>query len=338
MTLKQIAESVGVSTATVSRVLNFDMSLAVSEGTRQSIIETAEAMNYEPQQRRRKSNVNYLGRIAILHFLKPEEELIDPYYVALRLGIESRCATLKLEPTKIYSTENFPEAALLRDVAGIILIGWHSEKEIKWILSHNPNTVLADFRPALDSIDSVDSDLVVATRKLLMALDQLNYQRIGFVGWTDRLSRHAAPGPEIRCLAYEQWMNERGKFESELYTMGNNTEESGYELTLKLLDLDNRPEVIVTANDNMAVGAYRAIYQRNLRIPQDIAVASFNDISSARFLNPPLTTVRLPAEKIGESAVDLLVERMSKRNLAKQVNIESKIVWRDSTKSPKIDF
>lgn len=338
VTLKQIADGVGVSVATVSRVLNFDLSLSVGEQTRQAIIETAEALRYQPpRQRKRKSRDGYLGQIALLHFLRPEEELIDPYYVALRLGIESRCAALKLEPTKLYVTDKFPEASILRGASGLIVIGWHSEEEIEWITSHNQNTVLADYKPLNDSISSVASDLVAATRKLLTALDGLGYERIGFVGWIDRLARRTAPGPEIRCLTYEQWMNERGRFEPNLYATGYNTEESGYELTLKILDQAKRPEVIVTANDNMAVGAYRAINERNLHIPNDIAVASFNDISAARFLNPPLTTVRLPAEKIGENAVDLLVERMSKRDVAKQVNLESKIIWRNSTRTPTKD-
>ena len=66
----------------------------------------------------------------------------------------------------------------------------------------------------------------------------------------------------------------------------------------------------------MAVGAYRAIAEAGLHIPDDIAVASFNDISVAQFLNPPLTTVRLPSEEIGETAVELLLERAAGRDLS----------------------
>lgn len=129
-------------------------------------------------------------------------------------------------------------------------------------------------------------------------------------------------------------MESRKRFDPALTALGTNTEQSGHDLTLKLLTTSPRPDVIVTANDNMAVGAYRAILESGLKIPSDIAIASFNDISAARFLHPPLTTVRLPAERIGENAIDLLVERLSGRKLAKQISLESKIVWRDSCRKP----
>ena len=109
---------------------------------------------------------------------------------------------------------------------------------------------------------------------------------------------------------------------------------SGYHLTRHLLALDDRPEAIVACNDNMAVGAYRAIAEAGLTIPDDIAIASFNDISVAQFLNPPLTTVRLPSEEIGEAAVELLVERASGRELAKHIMLASEIKWRGSTRLP----
>lgn len=128
-------------------------------------------------------------------------------------------------------------------------------------------------------------------------------------------------------------MRARGWFDPALVAIGQKTAEGGYELTLRMLENGARPEVLVTANDNMAVGAYRAIHKLGLRIPTDIEVASFNDISVARFMNPPLTTVRLPAEEIGESAVDMLLEQVNGRNVTKRVTLESKIIWRGSTKA-----
>ncbi|MCX7668971.1 MAG: substrate-binding domain-containing protein, partial [Anaerolineae bacterium] len=111
-----------------------------------------------------------------------------------------------------------------------------------------------------------------------------------------------------------------------------NTEESGYRLTLTMLSRPDRPDCLITGNDNMAVGAYRAIHELGLAIPTDIAVASFNDISVAQFLNPPLSTVRLPAEEIGETAVDLLMERIAGRSTAKRSILAARPVWRGSTR------
>ena len=101
-----------------------------------------------------------------------------------------------------------------------------------------------------------------------------------------------------------------------------------------LLSAKRRPDAIVTCNDNMAVGVYRAAHERGLSIPDDVAIASFNDISVAQFLNPPLTTIHLPAEEIGEAAVELLLERMSGRELAKRMTLATRIIWRGSTRAP----
>lgn len=84
----------------------------------------------------------------------------------------------------------------------------------------------------------------------------------------------------------------------------------------------------------MAIGAYRAIHEMGLRIPDDIAVASFNDISVAQFLNPPLTTVHLPAQEIGETAVELLLEQAGGRELRRRLTLATTVLWRESTRSP----
>lgn len=332
VTLKQIANAVGVSVATVSRVLSFDSTLSVSTKTRQAIVETAEAMNYAPPRQRKKAAALAKGKIALIHFLRPEQELADPYYVSMRLGIERRSAALRWDCVKFYQTEGFADPALLRDVAGLLVVGWHAPEEVSWLVSHNKNIVFADFSPGGDGLDSVESDLVAATDKLLSSLFTLGYRRIAFAGWTDRLPRVGLERPEKRCVAFVDWMTKAGLFDPSACLTGTNTEESGYDLALRLLSGADRPDALVTANDNMAVGAYRAIHKLGLRIPEDIAVASFNDISAARYLTPPLTTVRLPAEAIGENAVDLLVERLAGRALAKRVALESKIIWRGSTR------
>src|SRR5260221_14652611 len=104
VTIKEIAKAVGVSSATVSRVLNFDSTLSVTAQKRQAIIETAEALNYATPRARNRANQRSLHKVALVHFLRPEHELIDPYYVGLRLGIESPCQALKLETVKVYHT------------------------------------------------------------------------------------------------------------------------------------------------------------------------------------------------------------------------------------------
>jgi LacI family transcriptional regulator len=330
-TLKEIAKAVGVSSTTVSRVLNLDQTLSVAAKTRNAIIEAAEAMKYESPRARSRANQQGLSKVALVHSLRPEQELVDPYYVGLRLGIESRCQALKIETVKVYHTDSMPEASLLQGASGIIAIGRHDEDEIAWLKRHNRNLVFADFAPPTDEFDSVESDLTLATRKLLQALSEAGYERIAFVGWVDVYEGVPSKVPERRCRAYMQWAKEHGAFDERICLTGSKTEESGYTLTRKILSEKQRPDALITANDNMAIGAYRAIQEMGLSIPGDIAVASFNDISVAQFLSPPLTTVHLAAEEIGETAVELLLEQVGGRELRKRVTLATDVRWRGST-------
>jgi LacI family transcriptional regulator len=332
VTLREIAKAVGVSSATVSRVLNFDATLSVTAETRRNIIEKAEALNYETPRNRIRKLALKIPKIALVHFLSPDQELVDPYYVGLRLGVERRCQSHGIESTKLYHTDALPNATVLRNASGVIIVGPYDEGGLEWLSKNSRHLVFADFCPDSDEFDSVQNDLVLATLKLLNALVDMDYRRIAFVGWSE--SRGAGHYEEVRCRTFIDWQKERGKFEQRLCLTDRNTEECGYNLVHQIMKGTKRPDVIVTASDNMAVGAYRALHELELKIGEDIAVASFNDISVAQFLHPPLSTTRLPAEEIGEAAVELLLERMAGREIGKRITLASKIIWRSSTRKP----
>lgn len=336
VTLKSIAKTVGVSTTTVSRVLNFDSTLSITDSKRQAILETAEALNYATPRSRNRANQQGLSRIALVHFLSPDLELADPYYIGLRLGIERRCQDLRIETAKVYRTRSRPEASVLKAASGVIAIGSYAPAEIDWLETHSRHLVFADFLPEGGEYDGVGSDLAIATRKLLNSLWEMGYRRIGFVGWDEEGTRD--PHGEVRCRTYKAWLKEHGAFDPGLCLTGAsddyNTERMGHQLTVAMLEAGHRPDVLVTCNDSMAVGAYKALHEKDLRIPDDVAVASFNDISVAQFLTPALSTVRVPSEEIGEMAVELLLERASGRDLAKRISLESRVIWRASTRAP----
>ena len=333
VTLREIAKAVGVSSATVSRVLNFDSTLSVTAETRRAIIEKAEALNYEtPRNRNRKKDPG-LRQIALVHFLSPEQELADPYYVALRLGIERQCRRHGIESTKIYHEALNPNLKLVQNSSGVIVVGPCDEAGLAVLKSNSRHLVLADVDPVSDEFDSVQIDLATATLKLLDALGDIGYERIAFLGWAP--SREPGPFGEIRCRTYVDWCKARGMFDPQLCLTERNTEASGYNLARNLMKVAKRPDVIVTGSDNMAVGVYRALHEFDVRIGGDIGVASFNDISVAQFLRPALTTVRLPAEEIGETAVDLLMERAAGRQIGKRVTLACQPIWRGSTRKSR---
>lgn len=344
VTIKEIAKAVGVSPATVSRVLNYDPALSISPAKRQAIIETAEALNYETPRNRNRTNgqasTSLLTKLVIVHFLEPPDEIADPYYIGVRLGIENRCRDLRTEIVKVFHSDVPPEAALLESASGVIVIGKHSDNEIEWLRQHARHVVFADFDPRTDQIDSVFSDVGLAAEKILESLKSSGYNRIGFIGSHESLNGAVHRFGERRCAAYIEWQKRNGTFDPNLLALADCSSgqslrlDTGYRLARDLLSLARRPDVIVTSNDNMAIGTYRAIQEFGLAIPDDIAVISFNDIPVAQFLTPPLTTVRIHGEHIGETAVDLLIERLSGRTYGKQVRIATELIWRDSCRKP----
>lgn len=344
VTIKEIARAVGVSSATVSRVLNYDPALSISPAKRQAIIETAEALNYETPRNRNRAQgqaaPSLLTRLVIVHFLEPSDEIADPYYVGVRLGIETRCRDLKTEIVKVFHSDALPEEGLLESASGVIVIGKHSDNEIDWLMRHARHLVFADFDPKNDRIDSVFSDMGMATQKILDSLKSSGYRRIGFIGSHENLNGSVQHFAEKRCAAYIDWQKKNDSFDPDLLALADCSGgqslrlDTGYRLAQNLLALAERPDVIVTSNDNMAIGAYRALQEAGLSIPGDIAVISFNDIPVAQFLTPPLTTVRIHGEHIGETAVDLLLERLSGRAYGKQVRIATELIWRDSCRKP----
>jgi LacI family transcriptional regulator len=351
VTIREIAKAVGVSSATVSRVLNYDPTLSISAVKRQAIIETAEALNYATPRNRNRANGNgavhpaipasALSRLAIVHFLEPSDELADPYYIGVRLGIENRCRDLKTEIVKVFHSDTLPDPALLQGASGVIVIGKHSDNEIDWLNMHCRHLVFADFDVNSDSIDCVHSDMGRATRNILNNLDSMGYRRIAFIGSFEHLNGETQRFGERRCKAYIDWHKERDRFDPDLLALGETCDsgqnlrlETGYMLAKDILLRSNLPDIIITANDNMAIGAYRAISEAGLSIPDEIAIVSFNDIPVAQFLNPPLSTVKIHGEHIGETAVDLLIERLSGRDFTKNVIIGTEMIWRESCRKP----
>ncbi|MET4690954.1 LacI family DNA-binding transcriptional regulator [Sinorhizobium fredii] len=337
VTIKEIAAAVGVSSATVSRVLNYDPTLSISTRKRQAIIETAEALNYATPRNRSRAAAQGLGaglKLALVHFLEPAQELADPYYVGVRLGIESRCQALKSEIVKVFHTGSPPEAAILEGASGVVAVGHYYGEELEWLRRHSRHLVFADYAPAGDADDSVLSDVALAMTRLLEAVHAMGYRRIGFIGWIDAFHEPENLYSERRCRTFIDWMVKAGLYDPELCLVERMTPDSGYALTKAMLSKPHPPKVLITCNDNMALGAYRAIQEMGLRIPEDIAVASFNDIPVAQFLGPPLSTVKIPAELIGETAVDLLLERLSGRDVSKKVVLGTEMVWRGSTPQP----
>jgi len=223
----------------------------------------------------------------------------------------------------------------LQNATGVIAVGKHSDDEIDWLQRHSRCMVFADVCPSSDLFDCVENDLRNAMLRLLDSAHAAGYRRIGFVGGRESQSNKVHPLGERRYAAYVEWMTNKGLYDPALCRLDRLCFESGYELAQALLALDEPPDLLITANDNMAIGAYRAIREKGLAIPEEIGVVSFNDIPAAQFLAPPLSTVKIHAERVGEIAVDLLLEQIAGRDFVKKVTLSTEMIWRESCRAPE---
>jgi LacI family transcriptional regulator len=178
-------------------------------------------------------------------------------------------------------------------------------------------------------VPSVVVDNAEGTRALLRHLiEQCGLRRIAYVrGLEDNAEA------ETRYQAYCAALREHGiEPEPELVAIGSFVEASGARAAEKLLAVSPRPQAIVAANDLMALGVLRAVRDRGLHVPSDIAVAGFDDIEALQG-SPALTTVRQPTYELGRSAAELVLAKLAGQSVRERIVFPAQLVLRDSTPS-----
>ncbi|QAA34280.1 LacI family DNA-binding transcriptional regulator [Clostridium manihotivorum] len=327
-TIKDIANKAEVSIATVSRVLNFDDTLNVSDSTKKRIFEAAEELNYITMKQRKSKRSIY--KIGLIHWYTDKEELIDPYYMSIRMAIEKKCAEESISFIRINEVYN-----LVDEVDGLIAIGKFGQKDIDKFKNFSKNIVFVDCSPDEETYDSVVIDFRRAVNNILDYLTSLGHKKIGFIGGREVINQGTEDIVDYREVTYIQYMNSNNNFNPNYVKLGKFTPASGYELMIELLRQEEVPTAVFIASDSMAIGAYKAINELGLSIPKDISVIGFNDISTAQYITPSLTTVKAYTEFMGEVSVDLLIERLGKdREISKKVIIPTKLIVRESCREP----
>ncbi|HCE9035528.1 transcriptional regulator EbgR [Klebsiella michiganensis] len=301
-TLKDIATEAGVSLATVSRVLNDDPTLNVKEETKHRILEVAEKLEYKSTSSR-KAQVHTVGHhhILAIYSYQQDLEINDPYYLAIRHGIETQCEKLGIELTNCYFNNALPE---LKKVTGVLIVGQPSRAIRDAATALTDNVCFIDFHEPGSSYDAVDIDLVRIAKEVINFFIAQGARRIGFIGGQDE------PGKaDIREVAFVEYGRLKGVVSEEDIWRGGFSSSSGYELAKTMLAKADFPTALFVASDSIAIGVLRAIHEHGLSIPEDISLISVNDIPTARFTFPPLSTVRIHSEMMGSQGVNLLVEK-----------------------------
>lgn len=364
-TIKDIAQEAGVSPATVSRVLNNDLSLSVSEDTRTRIFAVAEGLGYKPARLKQlKRATKQAGKtVTLLLWCSIEEERDDPFYASIRRGIELRCEELGLELGQ--TLRGRTPAMVPRDSDGLIVVGavdaegldrFHADKSTIILVDHQQGqttSLAGDQQGLTDSLadrqqgqtdslvgrqqgqtvyDSVQLHFGQAVEQALGHLFGLGHREIAFLGGERSYGEHKENDVnEQRKEHFERIMREYGLFRPELVRTNGWSSSDGYRMMTDLLSGPIRPTACFAASDPLAIGALRALHEHGIAVPEQMSIVGFDDIEMAAYVQPPLTTVRAYPEQMGKAAVQLLAERFEGREAPSHSIIGTQLVVRSST-------
>lgn len=324
-TIRDIAEKAKVSNATVSRVLNFDDTLSVSDETKRRIFQIADEMEYVPIRRRKSKKTKSVG---IINWYDSQKELGDPYYLYIRLAVEKKCEEFGFEYQRFDHSEMTDE---FKKMDGIIAIGKYDLDELNYLASYNEKFVVVDYSPG-DEFNSVMLDFKDAMMQVLTYLYDKGHRHIGYVGGKEFYNN----GKEVfdfRHEYFKEFMMVNHIFSEEDCYFGEFSHKDGYRLMQEALTKEELPTAFFCGSDSLAVGAYKAIHEKGLEIPKDISIVGFNDLPGSKYMVPSLTSIRIYTEYLGEASVELLKESMKdKKSYTKKVLIPIKLKVRESVK------
>jgi LacI family transcriptional regulator len=317
-------------------VLNYDETLSVSEEKRQRIFEIAEAMAYTPPRKRRSKGSRMALKIGLIHWYSMSQELDDPYYMSIRLGIERLCYENGIEMVKIFKPDAY-DFRSLGSIDGFIAIGKFTASQIKRFEEVCKHMVFVDSSPEEALYDSVVIDFERAVVEALDYLTANGHRHIGYIGGREYIGKERIALGERREAVYRSYMAAAGRLDESCIHIGAFVAESGYRLMKEALAAGiNHPTAYLIASDSMAIGAMRALHEAGVAVPEEVSIIGFNDIPTSKYTSPPLTTVCVHKEFMGETAVELLLERLhKKRTIAKKVVVPTVLRIRESTRKIK---
>jgi len=309
VTIKEVAREAGVSVATVSRV--FNEKGPVREETRRRIREVAERLRYMPHGAARSLITNKTSTVRVLL-----PDIYGEFFSEVIRGIDSAARGSGYHLLVSGSHEDRGEIeALIRAmrgrVDGLIVMSPHVDAQtLQRNLPEALPVVLLNCLVDGSSFDSINIDNSGGAAAMVRHLARLGHRTIAHVtgapGNYDARERLCGYREALRSLSLDCG--------AELEIEGDFTEESGYRAGGQLAGLRDRPTAVFAANDSMAIGCLSALREAGLRVPEDIAVAGFDDIPIARFVTPPLTSVHVSIAQLGARAMDRLLHALRAGN------------------------
>lgn len=331
-TMREVARMAGVSVQTVSHVVN--QTGSISSRTRSRVQKAIERLKYRPHPiaRSMRTRETRLIGLLVLDITNPVLSHISSEVEAAahasgyRVLLYNAHHDARLEQE---SLESFAE----RFVDGLIIVNAVDQnRTFAWLKEGAISTVLVDCL-ATAKLPSVTMDNFQGAYLATEHLIKLGHKDIAHL--PGALSLEVA---RQRLAGYKQALADF-KLAKREWVMNPVNDlwnyEAGYLATKKMLEKKKHPTAIFVAGDQMAIGAYRAVAEAGLSIPEDISVVGFDDIEAASYTTPPLTTVRQPFKNIASQAFNLLLELLerSKKSGRSQIVLPPELIVRSSTRS-----
>ena len=327
ITIKDVARQAGVSVATVSRALNGRSN--VTPRTREHVMGVVAQLRFVPSSTARSMITRRTHTVGALL-----PDLHGEYFSELIRGIDlaARARGLHLLVSSSHG-DAVEAAAALRAmngrVDGLLVMSPHANADFLWgNLSDELPAVLMNTRVAGGSHSSFEVDNYAGACAMVKHLVERGHRRIAFIA-----------GPESNYEAQERLRGYRaamlallsGQFQQVL--QGDFTQESGFRAGSHVVALTDRATAIFASNDMMAVGCLSALNEAGLRVPQDVALAGFDDIPISRYTSPPLTTVRARIAELGGLALESLASAIEEpeRAAIQHQTLRADLVVRQST-------
>lgn len=336
VTMKDVAQNCGVSKGLVSRIINNDKTLSVSNEIRQKVLNEIEKTGYARNvnavalaDKRKVDNINSL-KIGYITF-SSKSHIGHPYFSHVIDGIIDELSKINCSPVfsmpsvdirkkmdsliEQYKDEN--------QLDGLILLGRIEGMDVRKVLKR-----IAKYIVCMDGLFDKQSDYVGVNFNNSI---QLTLQHIISMGYTD-IGLIYSSAIEERFDHCKKVMSDAGlEFNPEWIISGDYNIDVSYNRTKENLQKFKPPKAIVAWNDEMAIGCMKALKEKGFQIPEDVAVTGHDDISIAAYVDTPLTTVRIYKEEIGRLALKMLIDRIeSKRINPIMLEAPGKLIIRDS--------
>ena len=326
-TIKDVAREASVSIATVSRV--FNDAAVVREETARRIRAAAVKLRYAPHGGARSLITNRTNTIGVLL-----PDLYGEFFSELIHGIDLTARRSRYHILVSRSWEGRTEIeeamrAMRGRVDGLVLMSPHVDADALLNLPASLPVVLLCSESKGHAVDSVTIQNSRGAREMVEHLVATGHRRIaiikGSAGNFDAAERLRGYRAGLRVAGIDP--------DPKLECEGDFTECGGYAAAIELISRDPRPTAIFAANDSMAIGALSALRESGVRVPEDIAVAGFDDIPLARYMDPPLSSVRVPISDLGARAVETLLHAIIHKDghARRRDRVSTELVIRPST-------